>query len=318
MLTAEEELIAGSITDAVGARPVILFGSRATDEATAGSDYDVFVVAPALTIPRILSRLRTVSARLERQVHANVTVNPLPRFRLQHPGPSLLLWKLRREGKVLRAPLGFDLGNGEVPALSAEAASSYALSGLRFLLSSVGPPLPAEERLSAPVQHDVRKAVLHLAQLALLRRGTYASRFDEALALLSLSAGDRELDELGGAVARPETWFRTRDRLIDEVQLDGPGAGRTAIANLQYVALSALSGRGLPLRTVAQRTSVKANLEKAVVLLAESVEASGGIDEGKLGAAAKLLPASPNQSSWAGLRDSIEAQWPNANPLAGL
>jgi predicted nucleotidyltransferase len=318
-LTSEENLIATEIADAVGSRPIILFGSRATEDATRESDYDVFVVMPTLAIPVAVKRLRAVPARLEPRLHAGVTINPLPRFRLHHSGRTLVVWKLRREGKVLRAPAGFDLGDGTAPALSDEAASSYALSGIRFLTAGLEPASLGHRPLARTVRHGLRKAILHLMQLELLRRGTYASRFDAARWILSDAGGDSELAALGTSIDEPETWFRARDRLLAEARIGTLATPRALIANVQYTVLSALRGFGVPIRAVAKRTAVRTDLERAAVLLAESIQPGGVIDEDKVSLAADLIPTHlDGAATWAGVRDAVEAHWPSANPLVGL
>jgi predicted nucleotidyltransferase len=319
-LTEQESLIADSITEAIGPKPIILCGSRATGEATDESDYDVFVVFPTLGIPSALPRLRDVSERLETRLQERVTINPLPRFRFSYPGSSLLVWKIRREGKVLAAPSGFELGAAEKPALSLEAASSYALSGIRYLTMDLVPRELASDPLSPKLVRPLRKAVLHLAQLQLLRQGAYAPRLDEALALIAAS-GDQLPVELAHSCDRPQTWFRTRDLLLDEMHDADKGAPSTLLVNAQYVALSALRRSGIHVRAIATRTAVRTNLEQAVVLLAKAILPAGELDRGTVSAAARLVPRwiSPGANpTWLELRDAVERHWPQANPLLGL
>jgi predicted nucleotidyltransferase len=320
-LTAEEDLIAMAITRAIGRKPIILCGSRAIDDAAEKSDYDVFVVFPALEIPIVLTRLESVSQRLEEQLGAPVTINPLPRFRLHHPGPNLLMWKIRREGKVLKAPAGFELEVPEQPSLSVEATSSYAVSGIRFLIGNLDPPELSSDPLSKQLQRDLPKAILHLAQLRLLRRGTYASRFDEALALLTPSLGDEQLLQLAESRDQADAWFGVRDLLFGEIRNAEPSRARALLSNAQYVALSALRGSGLHVGAIRQREAIRTNLEQAAILLADSVQPAGLLDQEKVSVASRLIPRwmRPNvESSWIELRDAIEAHWAHANPLLGL
>jgi predicted nucleotidyltransferase len=316
----DEELIATSITAAVGLKPIILCGSRATGDATDGSDYDVFVVLPTLETPFALRRFAKVSNALENQLGAEVSVNPLPRFRLRHSGPSLLVWKIRREGKLLAAPASFTLGPAEEPITSQGASSSYAFSGIRFLIKRLDPPELASAPLRQELHHAVGKALLHLAQLELLRKGVYASRLEEALALLN-DTGQGHLAELARSSKKPQTWFRARDLLLRHVRVEPPVRRRAFLSNAQYVALSMARGTGLHFRAIACRTAVRTDLERLVILLVTSVRPDGTVYQPTLSAAARSMPRwlhAGRDSTWTALRDAVELHWPQANPLLGL
>ena len=221
----------------VGSSPVILCGSRATGEASISSDYDLFVLLKPARIPFAIPRLRRVAQRLEQRLGADVSLNPLPRFRLEHPGRTLLVWKIRQEGKVLWPSEGFELPPACEPALSAEAASSYALSGLRFLIAELRPGDLSHEPLGAELRHAVRKALLHASQLTLIRSGRYASGLRDAIELLERT-GASEYSELARSIDRTETWLRVRDLLSAYVSEHREPVTRSFVANGQYVALS--------------------------------------------------------------------------------
>jgi predicted nucleotidyltransferase len=301
--TRGEELIVSSVHAALGPRPVILCGSRATGEASADSDYDVFVVVHTANVPVVMRRLRGVAGTLESRLHAPVTLNPLPAFRLRRPGKSLLVWKLRREGKVLAAPPTFELGAAGEPLPSPEAMSSYALSGIRALIADLRPSELEQSPLAGHVQRSVRKATRYAVQLELLRQGDYVS----------------SLDQVCGTEA--EDWFSARDRLLEYVVARDDGVTKTVVSNVQFLALASLRGSRPPVRMLGARGGVGASLEQAAVALATAVQANGVVDDALVSAAAQSIPRAlwpAGELRWDMLRDVVESNWANANPLVGL
>jgi predicted nucleotidyltransferase len=318
--TTAESTIVQTLRPVVGSSPVILCGSRATGEASISSDYDLFVLLKPVRIPFAIPRLRRVAQRLEQRLGAEVSLNPLPRFRLEHPGRTLLVWKIRQEGKVLWPSEGFELPPAQEPALSPEAASSYALSGLRFLIAELRLDDLAHEPLGAELRHAVRKALLHASQLTLIRSGRYASGLSDAIELLE-QTGTSEYSELARSIDRTDTWRRVRDLLSAHVSEHREPVATSFVANGQYVALSALRGDSPHIRALASRASVRSRLSTATVSLAGAVREDGAIDQGELAKAADSTPGflRPNgEVTWTALRDVLKTHWASADPLVGL
>jgi predicted nucleotidyltransferase len=306
-----EGLIAAACRRAVGPAPVVLCGSRAIGTAGAASDFDVLVVLPARRLPGAVRRLGALSRSLEAELGAPVSVNPLPAFRLRSRG-NLFAWKIRAEGRVLAPPAGFALRDGCPPPHDAGQARSYLLSALLFLIGEADPAQLAADPLPAGAARAARKALLHLAQLRLIRRGTYAARLDEALA----AAGDERLAALAVSLQRPATWLAVRDEVLAELAWC-PARPQPRRGDLQYVALSALRGRA---RWAAARAGgVERRLARAATLLAAAVEPGGGADEARVAAAWRALPRAlrPASPGWAAVRDAVVAEWPSAHPLLG-
>src|SRR5207244_3366342 len=134
-----ERVIVNTVEQSLGPRPLILCGSRATGEAYERSDYDLLVVVPAPKIPFLLARMSRTADRLERELGLPVSINPLPPLRLRRPGRSLLPWKIRVEGRILSAPPGFSLDGAASPHASEAMRSSYAASGIRYLVEDLRP-----------------------------------------------------------------------------------------------------------------------------------------------------------------------------------
>ncbi|MGZ4149473.1 MAG: nucleotidyltransferase family protein [Actinomycetota bacterium] len=309
-----------SIVEEIGrrtkVRAIVLCGSRATGRALRDSDYDVLVVVPAVAIPAVLPKLRAAGAALTDTLGVSVSINPLPSFRLRHPGRTLLVWKALTEGVVLAGEVRPQLPR--VPALEVAAARSYALSGLRYLLEHLEPGDLRDGRVPDAVAHDVRKALLHGVQLRLLGDGRYASSLPAALAMLDPS----EAADLEEALAHPdrlETWIEARRRLSP--WLVGRGLGRRSrIGDLQYLALSALAGRQPHPSVLLDRSSLRVRLSTAVQTLALSVQATDEIDPRCVEAAAGWLPRflRPTDVTFTTVRDVVEREWPLADPLVGL
>lgn len=308
--------IVTAIARRTNTRAVILCGSRATGGAQPDSDYDVLAVMPLLAVPLRLAHLDAAARELESELGVPVSINPLPSFRLRRPGRTLLVWKALTEGVVLAGDAF--TGGTEVPLLTAQAARSYALSGLRYLLAHVDPDMPPSGWGSARVAADVRKAVLHAAQLQLLTRGRYASTIADAARQLDATEA-LELERLAARADDLSTWRRVAELLQPWVGRHEEQP-RSRLPDLQYLALSAISRRRPhPAVLIADR-SVRVRLATAVELLVRSVGADGGVDGGHVEAANAILPRHLRSSdpSFTSVRDAVEREWALADPLVGL
>lgn len=311
-------LIVGAVDASLGpGNPVILLGSRATGDADAESDYDVFVVLPASRVVTAARRLARASSSLASELGAEVSIKPLPRFRLHRPGKTLLIWKLHREGRLLSGPDVLESRNGGPPDMSAQARSSYAMSGLQFLIADLDPPELDAMSVRPELQRQIRKAALHAVQIRLLRDGNYASRLDEALRLVGpeLAAA---LGEVRSGSLPPRLWFTARDLLMSEVEIPRPGVVRSALQNAQYCALSMLRGRGP--RPVLRASAPRERVWQATTLLTAAVREHGLLDARDTADAVRALsPISDRRPlDWRGARDLLLAEWPNADPLTGI
>jgi len=308
--------IVTAIASGTKTRAVILCGSRATGGAQPDSDYDVLAVMPLLAIPLRLARLDAAARALESELGVPVSINPLPSFRLRRPGRTLLVWKALTEGVVLAGDAS--IGQTEVPVLTAPAARSYALSGFRYLLAHVDPGTLPSGSCTARVAADVRKALLHAAQLRLLAGGRYASSIADAAR--QLDAGESfELERLAARADELSTWRRAAELLQPWVGRHEEQP-RSRLADLQYLTLSAISRRRPHPAVLLADRSVRVRLAGAVELLVRSVRVDGSVDRGHVVAADAILPPHMRSigPSFASVRDSVEREWPVADPLVGL
>jgi predicted nucleotidyltransferase len=299
---------------------VILCGSRATGDAIATSDYDILVVLPSLRIPREVAKLSRIGDELSRTLDAPVSVNPLPRFRLRRPGRSFLVWKALHEGRTLWSPGVLVARRDGMPLDRASASTSYAVSGIRYLLAELDPAQLGADRLSPDVSRGVGKALLHAAQLQLLGSGRYAARLGDCLPLLDDGIRLR-IGGLAGRLDEPDTWFATLRLLAPSISPQARSWRRALVEGAQYVALSRMRGASPPLRVVFLRGSLSGRFTRSTVALARAVEPDGHVDAVQLRAAVDELPAflrPPESASWTDVRDLLEREWPQAQPLVGL
>jgi predicted nucleotidyltransferase len=314
-----EAIIVDRIERAVRADAVILCGSRVTGDAVPASDYDVFVVVPSLRIPAALRELPCAASDLSKALGVTVSLNPLPRFRLHRPGRTFIVWKALHEGRVLSGRRPGVSEDGAMPDDPSEASSSYALSGIHYLLL-LDPHDLAKDVLPTETSRGVQKALLHAAQLELLARGRYASRLEECLPLLE----DTARGKIAGHAAashRPEAWFAARALLLPFVRSSGGRGTAFLLENTQYVVLARLRGQARPLRELFAWPSVAARIENATVALAAAIRPGGDVDAASLLASERWLPSflrPARGASWTAIRDVVEREWPHARPLVGL
>jgi O-antigen/teichoic acid export membrane protein len=333
-----QERIVSEITGRVGPVPVLLAGSRALGTAHAGSDYDVSVVLPVLRIPRAAPSLAEAARRLSADLGPDVSVNPVPRFRMRRPGGSLFVGKLQAEAVALAAPPGWALRRQPLTAVTTFAATSALLSATQVLLATFDPATMTGGPVSPQARLALRKAALHVAQVRLLRSGGYASDLETALAGLRgappsangafPAAGLADAITAGLVAADAVDGFSSLRRCIltqlgeiTDTPLRMPAVKRL-IRNLQYAALARLRGRSR-WRAVFRRTPVEAALAKTQLALLRALDrgAADGVDSVQLRLAAMALPAflaAETTHSWEDLRDLALAEWRDAHPLVGV
>ncbi len=331
-----EQIVTG-ITGRVGPAPVLLGGSRALGTAHEGSDYDIAVVLPLPRIPRAAPRLAEAARCLSADLGVEVSVNPVPRFRIRRPGGSLFARKLKAEAVILAAPPGWSLRREPLTGVTAFAASSALLSAARSVLEAFDPAAMRGGR--APVRgHDaLRKAALHVAQVRLLRSGCYASGLESALTQLQdiqpSRAGELPGAKLAialrsalGAQDMIEGFLSMRECIVGQlaeiadVPLRMP-IGKSLIRNAQYAALARLRGRSrwrVALRWTAVETALAAT--QVALLRALDPNSSDGLNATHLRLAVEALPPglAGQDLRWEDVRNVALAEWLDAHPLVGV
>ena len=333
-----QEQIVAEVSRRVGSVPVLLAGSRALGTAHAGSDYDVSVVLPLRRIPPATTSLAEAARRLSADLGGDVSVNPVPRFRMRRPGGSLFVGKLRAEAVTLAAPPGWSLCRQPLTAVTTFAATSALLSAAQILIATFDPTVMTGSPVPSQARHALPKAALHVAQVRLLRSGCYASDLKVALSELrstpasandaapaagladALTAGLMAADAVAGFSFLRQC-ILTQLGEITDTPFRMP-AGRCLVRNLQYAALAQLRGRNR-WRAVFRRAPVEAALAETQLALLRALdsEAAHGVDAVQLRLAATALPsflAAGKPHTWEDLRDLALAEWRDAHPLVGI
>lgn len=280
--------LAGEVHRAVGRKPVLLLGSRATGTANAVSDYDLLVLMPVVQIPFRLRRLRAAARDLSRSLGVPVSLNPFPASRLDRE-QSLFAWKIRREGRVLWAPPEFVLASAGQACLTWRMRFSLASSAAFYLVEAA-----RSDSLPKRV-HSIEKCLLHLAQVRLLDGGRYASSLPPALAQLD----DGRFDRAAEAATRIDGFALARELLQEEVapllaETSTRGAFRV---NARYVLLSIMRRRR-PLRAAFARQPIDVRLVRALLSDLRDVDLASGLW--------------PSQDLAFAV---VVAEWPDAHPL---
>jgi O-antigen/teichoic acid export membrane protein len=333
-----QEQIVAEVSKRVGSVPVLLAGSRALGTAHAGSDYDVSVVLPLRRIPPATPSLAEAARRLSADLGGDVSVNPVPRFRMRRPGGSLFVGKLQAEAVTLAAPPGWSLRRQPLTGVTTFAATSALLSAAQILIATFDPDVMTGGPAPSQAQHALPKAALHVAQVRLLRSGRYASDLKVALSELrstppsaneaapaagladALTAGLMAADAVAGFSFLRQCILTQLGEITDR-PFRMP-AGRCLVRNLQYAALAQLRGRNR-WRAVFRRAPVEAALARTQLALLRALdpEAADGVDAVQLRLAATALPrflAAGKPHTWEDLRDLALAEWRDAHPLVGV
>jgi hypothetical protein len=309
--------IVEAIHAAVGRAPVFLAGSRATGSWDSASDYDLVVVLPLARIPRALGRLAGVRRQLEHTLGAPVSLNPLPAFQLRRGATNLYVWKLHKEGTVLFAPDGFPAERPAPFQLTASSAYSYLMTAAFVLLDSAGAPAPANAWPGDVVTHGVRKALLHIVQLRLLRRGDYATTLEQALE----RSHDPGVAGLLSESTNPRSWFTIRGLLLSELAAVRPAArvSRAVVRNAQYASLARLRGNNR-VAAVVRTTPFEYELGDAAVRLLQAIGDDGTVSAAALEDVSRQLPGwlHAPRDDWRALRHALHEEWASAHALAGL
>jgi predicted nucleotidyltransferase len=286
VVTVED--VAAEVHRAVGRKPVLLLGSRATGTAHAASDYDLLVLMPVAQIPFRLRRLRAAARDLSRSLGVPVSLNPFPASRLDRE-QNLFAWKIRREGRVLWAPPEFVLASPGQARLTWRMRFSLASSAAFYLVEA------ARSDLVPNRAHSVEKCVLHLAQVRLLGKGRYASSLPLALAQLD----DVRFDRAAEAAGRVEGFTLARELLQEEfAPLLAATSTRGAFrVNARYVLLSIVRGRR-PLRAAFAREPIDVGLVRTLLADLREVDPASG-------------PSPSQDLAFA----ALVGEWPEAHPL---
>ena len=193
-------IIAKEIQNRVPAQSVILTGSRATGQnISERSDYDIVIVMHILRIPIYLHKLKSLEDQLSKTTGKNITIKPLPRFKLSRSKGSLFLFKVKSEGIVI---YGKDLLSvlqpGDIKDIKYDKYFSYAFSAMKLLVNNFYPgllkkPLPTE--IGKVILGDAAKAMIYCGEIYSLINGFYEPTTQGMIRRLSKIRETKDIDK---------------------------------------------------------------------------------------------------------------------------
>lgn len=340
------------------AQAIILTGSRATGQGLApDSDYDLVAVMDTIQVPFYLNKLKRLEANLSRELGVEVSLNPLPKFRLRRAKGNLYLFKLKHEGVTL---WGRDFISTLEPGDAHDIRPRWHFSYLFTAMKHLGQDFEPDYLLgdSAPphkLGREAAKAILYCAEVLALRQGYYSSQPEALASWLSQrhSLSPSFTSDLEAALAwrsgREGTasqalalWLSAKDYLAEAFRhlMGGDEKdGAPNISNLsrqylirglwpknwQYFVLTLLLRRQLWWRALLDTRSIEHRVQMALLHLLCSVTSDGKLVRSYLEQAHRLLAGRASLSHpgddlslWQQLKGAIYASWPYACPVLGM
>lgn len=339
----ESDLIVRSLA-IPGVRSIIVIGSRARGKARPDSDYDIYVVVPALAIPFIYPRLMKRQAELEAALGNHVCVSPLSIRRILR-GNDLLLYKTKREGMTL---WGADYRPAIAPGSIADVPDSefytYLFSAARFLAESRGASCGTGDREGAV--RLIAKSITYCREVLLYLDGREAGDDLDAGQAMSALGPSRERAAAMGVAERiiegeappvddaAAFWRSARDLVValfvhmmrrDKKNEGTPvwglvdryvETGSPIVKNLQYEAGVLFYMHRPPIFDIFRRPAEKYHYGALLYLL---LAAGGdGFDRACLARSMDLLrkidvrldPCGDDAATWSMIEATIIAYWP--------
>lgn len=181
-------------------RSVVLIGSQARGEANhTHNEYDLIVVVPMLIVPLLLKRIRCIERELSEKYSVDLSINPLPTYRIKHPRRNVLFFEMKHGGEVLygedirtEIPLG---GFDEIPR---ETALEYLFNSYWILLGPFSVRFLAKEperQKAKLLEYAAMKTFMRCCDILLILEGNYRFSFQERIeAIIAMyKAGPSEL-----------------------------------------------------------------------------------------------------------------------------
>jgi predicted nucleotidyltransferase len=325
---ANAKTIIDEVVNSVPVESIILTGSRARGGELATSDYDIIAVIKTPLVPLYLRKLKNVSKRLTMKLGVKVEVNPLPTFIAQRAEGNLFLLKMKKEGKLFYGRDYLRLINSSND-LAIDWYFSYLSSLMKELLLAYNP-----NHVRCDASSTIYKIGKSLIQLAELVNASVAKKIR--------SQAHKILNECSAGLL---SWFRVRDLVLDlfkdlVTSLLGTGGetiqdcikrllnvnkGKSAIKNLEYVALLVLSkGECPPLKGVFSRVLVQDRLRAALTLLLAGAKPND-VDRQLTSRAYctikccfKVKHSKDYLRLWWNTKEAILSYWPYAHTVMGL
>jgi len=330
-------------------RSVVLIGSQARGEANhAHDEYDLIVVVPTLLVPLLLKKIRRVERELSERYGVELSINPLPTYRVKHPRRNVLFYEIKHGGKVLygedimeEMPLG---GFDEVPR---ETALEYLFNSYWILLEPFSVRFlakkPRKEEAEL-LEYVAMKTFIRCCDILLILEGNYRFSFQERIeATVAMYDVDHsELHErlpdlpkyaknaIGCRRGRekisippPRLWFlakkcleETTKHVLERLpQAFNPDSwlGKF-LNNLQFVVSQFISEGKVEVKMIGLEAPAT-KLRRAILLLSRSLSHEGSVDIETLGQALKMLGRNDKidekngLKKWESLKNDVCRKW---------
>lgn len=335
-----------------GVKSIVLIGSRAKGDARKNSDYDIYVIVSALSVPLIYKNIKEKEKRLEDMLGAKVSIAPLTLNRIRR-GNDLLLFKTKKEGITI---CGKDylpsIKIDRVEDIPADELFSYLFSSVYFLAEPFDPENMSKIEDKEFI-YNTAKSIMYCVETQLLMQGIYEAEGEDMIrrATEELDLDDPILTDitLSHAVLNgnflcvedsTKFWFSARNYLllvfrqlaerflyaksksIEDLVEIFKRSKRSFIKNLQYSILVWVGERKYPLFSIFTEKSIEKYLYCSLFYLMLSIEEDLDINEKYLNKSyqtlhsVRLLPKTDDNNNkikhWGGVKNKIMEYWPMA------
>jgi len=348
----EHEIICDQL-DIKGVKSIVLIGSRATGDARKNSDYDIYVVVSALSVPLIYNNIKQKEKTLEDMLGSKVSIAPLTLNRIKR-GNDLLLFKTKKEGITIcgKDYLPF-IKIDRVEDIPSDELFSYLFSSVYFLAEHLDPE-NIQKMEDKKFIYNVAKSIMYCVETQLLMQGIYETEQEDMIRrateeldlddpiLTDITLSHAVLNENFLCVEDPiKFWFSARNYILLVFQqltemflgvrnksvvdmIESFKNGKCSfIKNLQYSILVGINKKKLSIFHIFIRKSVEKYLCSSSVYLILSIEKNLDINNGYLGNSRQFLNSiglSPNtledvskKRQWNLVKHQIQEYWSMAH-----
>lgn len=348
----EHETICNQL-DVKWVKSVVLIGSRAKGTAKKNSDYDIYVVVSALSVPFIYKNIKEKEKTLEDMLGTKVSIAPLTLNRIKK-GNDLLLFKTKKEGITIYGKdyLPF-IKIDRVEDIPADELFSYLFSSVYFLAEHFDPE-NIQKIEDKEFIYNTAKSIMYCVETQLLMKGIYETEQEDVIrrAREELGLNNDLLDniKLAHLVANGnylcvensiKFWFSARTYILLVFQqlaemflgvknksivdvIESFKNGKCSfIKNLQYSILVGLNKKKFPISHFFTKKSVEKYLCSSIMYLILSIKKDLSINEeclsnscqtlNSMGLYSNTLEDINEKRRWNEIKHQIQEHWSMAH-----
>lgn len=350
------KIICDEIVDGVPVESIILCGSRATGIGiTKYSDYDILIVMKTCTVPLYLPKLKKIEKILCQNLGINITINPLPMFRIKNAKGNLFLFKVKREGITLYGKdcIG-ELDPGDINDIPIDKYFSFLFSAAKDLLKNFDIRFLTEDlnhEESKKIIYSASKAIIYCAELRLLMKGYYETDINYMILKSSKIESDYMLNDVDIAIRIRHRnvsitvdpikfWYKAVDHILKtfyiltkestsiniEYIIDKYVTAKNGdyLKNFQYFCLVLLNRKKFFWNTLTNTVSVENKIRMSLLLLLISTK-TNNYNKRLIRKSYELLLdmtdvrySNDNNILWNNIKDKIITNWPFACTVIGI